>query len=134
MVNTQLPRQKLAFLANMLRPPPALAVRPTTLMHMQGLRDRTIPPAGGESADHWLYVSMNATLETWRKVTRSTIQCAKRTIAITSCRVYNTATSIGCSPHKQDMSDKVRTGLPTQSTASHSAHWRAAQKHRLNTK
>ena len=53
-----------AFLANMLRPPPALAVRPTTLMHMQGLRDRTIPPAGGESADHWLYVSMNATLDT----------------------------------------------------------------------
>jgi len=49
-----------AFLKGQL--PPAGALEGTSLMLLQGGRDETIPEQGGESYDHYLYESSNATV------------------------------------------------------------------------
>jgi poly(3-hydroxybutyrate) depolymerase len=57
-----------AFLKNMAQPPPPLTLHRTTITAMHGGRDVTLPMKGGESYDHYLYQSMNDTLDMWRKV------------------------------------------------------------------
>jgi poly(3-hydroxybutyrate) depolymerase len=56
-----------AYLKNMRLPPPPATSRPMTLTAMHGLKDVTIPWSGGESYDHFLYVSGNVTQEAFRQ-------------------------------------------------------------------
>jgi poly(3-hydroxybutyrate) depolymerase len=55
-----------AFLKNMEQAPPPVSTRPVTLFAMHGLKDVTLPWTGGQSYDHYLYVSGNETQEVWR--------------------------------------------------------------------
>ena len=51
-----------AFLQNMLLRPPLKGI---SLLSLHGLKDKTIPAAGGESYDHYLYYSENSTVLEW---------------------------------------------------------------------
>ena len=51
-----------AFLKNMLLKPP---LKKVSLISLHGLKDQTIPAAGGESYDHYLYYSENTTVLEW---------------------------------------------------------------------
>ena len=51
-----------AFLHNMLLRPP---LRGVSFLSLHGLRDKVIPPEGGESYDHYLYYSENDTVWAW---------------------------------------------------------------------